>query len=168
MTVAININNQTTLVGSHQGYGRSQSANDLNQKRATLLFQQANKQAVRHSFISWLRRRENRLWHLHPNTPLRQTRACQTEKVNLSQIKGSTSNRHQDFDNQFRPLQKHTQARWISIAAHNRHDLPPVELIKVDDVYFVVDGHHRVSVANAMGQSEITANVTVYTVVQPQ
>jgi hypothetical protein len=40
--------------------------------------------------------------------------------------------------------------------------LPPVELIQVGSVYFVRDGHHRISVARAMGQQEIEAVVTVW------
>jgi hypothetical protein len=40
--------------------------------------------------------------------------------------------------------------------------LPPVALIQVGDVYFVKDGHHRISVARALGQVEIEAVVTVW------
>jgi hypothetical protein len=39
--------------------------------------------------------------------------------------------------------------------------LPPVELIQVGDSYFVRDGHHRISVARAFGQTAIDAQVTV-------
>jgi hypothetical protein len=42
--------------------------------------------------------------------------------------------------------------------------LPPVHLIQVGDVYFVRDGHHRISVAKALGQTQIEANVTVWNV----
>jgi hypothetical protein len=42
--------------------------------------------------------------------------------------------------------------------------MPPVELIRVGDVYFVRDGHHRVSVARALGQAYIDAEVTVWEV----
>ena len=38
--------------------------------------------------------------------------------------------------------------------------LPPVDLIHVDEMYFVRDGHHRVSVARALGQKYIEAVVT--------
>jgi hypothetical protein len=40
--------------------------------------------------------------------------------------------------------------------------LPPVELIQVGDVFFVRDGHHRVSVARAMGQEYAEAEVTIW------
>ena len=38
--------------------------------------------------------------------------------------------------------------------------MPPVELLKVGDIYFVRDGHHRVSVARALGRADIDAYVT--------
>ena len=38
--------------------------------------------------------------------------------------------------------------------------LPPVDLYKIGDVYFVRDGNHRVSVARQLGQVDIDAYVT--------
>jgi ParB-like chromosome segregation protein Spo0J len=52
--------------------------------------------------------------------------------------------------------------------ANRSRDLSPVDLIKVDNAYFVVDGHHRLSVAQALGQTEITANVIDYAIEPPQ
>jgi hypothetical protein len=40
--------------------------------------------------------------------------------------------------------------------------LPPVELVQVGETYFVRDGHHRVSVARAMGEGFVEAEVTVW------
>lgn len=159
---------QRTYMITQPGYDFSPS-DSQNQQWASQLFQRAAKQAALNALISWLRRRDNRLWYLHPATPIRQVRSCQLEKVNLNQIKGSTSNRSYDFDAQFRPLQSYIQARWVSVAAANRgRDLPPIELIKVDNAYFVVDGHHRLSVAQAFGHTEIAAHVTVYAIKPPQ
>jgi hypothetical protein len=45
--------------------------------------------------------------------------------------------------------------------------LPPVKLIQIGDLYFVRDGHHRISVARAMGQEAIEAEVTAWTVMGP-
>ena len=42
----------------------------------------------------------------------------------------------------------------------NRSSLPPVELYKIGDIYFVRDGNHRVSVARQQGQVYIDAYVT--------
>jgi hypothetical protein len=96
----------------------------------------------------------------------RQAAGIQT--VPIRQIQGSEG-RCDDFDVAFRPLKQHTEDRWISVArAHLRGiGLPPVELIRVGEVYFVRDGHHRISVAAALGQQEIDAVVTVWQVAEP-
>jgi hypothetical protein len=39
--------------------------------------------------------------------------------------------------------------------------LPAIDLLQVGDTYFVRDGHHRISVARALGADYIDANVTV-------
>jgi hypothetical protein len=85
--------------------------------------------------------------------------------VALCQIRGSEG-RCQDFDASFRPLQPHCATRWLAVATARKMGmaLPPVSLIQVGDVYFVRDGHHRVSVARALGQAEIEAEVTVWQV----
>ncbi|MBI5106700.1 MAG: chromosome partitioning protein ParB, partial [Solirubrobacterales bacterium] len=38
--------------------------------------------------------------------------------------------------------------------------MPPIDLYKVGEAYFVRDGHHRVSVARALGENDINARVT--------
>jgi hypothetical protein len=88
--------------------------------------------------------------------------------VPIAQIRGSEG-RCNDFDQSFHPLQDHNQARWLRVAAarHRGKTLPPVELIQVGEVYFVRDGHHRISVARAVGQMDIEAEVTVWDVAGP-
>jgi hypothetical protein len=83
--------------------------------------------------------------------------------VLIRQIRGSEG-RSLDFDAEFRPLQKRTRGRWLSIAAAclKGITMPPVELIQVGDTYYVRDGHHRISVARAMGQEYIEAEVVVW------
>jgi hypothetical protein len=88
--------------------------------------------------------------------------------VPIKQIRGSEGRSH-DFDRDFNPLQDHTRMRWLGIAAARQagKSLPPVSLIQVGDVYFVRDGHHRISVARAIGQCDIEAEVTVWQVARP-
>lgn len=66
------------------------------------------------------------------------------------------------FDRAFRPTSSRVRARWERIAeAMRRGDpLPPVDLLRIGDVHFVRDGHHRVSVARALGHDVIEAQVT--------
>jgi hypothetical protein len=95
-------------------------------------------------------------------------RAAGTRIVPIQQIRGSEG-RCEDFDAAFHPLKAHTEDRWLSVAKANLRGrgLPPVELIQVGEVYFVRDGHHRISVAAALGQQEIDAVVTVWQVTVP-
>jgi hypothetical protein len=80
--------------------------------------------------------------------------------VRVDQIVGSL-NRYQDFDRVFLPASDTLAARWTSVnrAFYQEISLPPVVLYKVGDVFFVVDGHHRVSVAREQGQIYIEAEV---------
>jgi hypothetical protein len=83
-----------------------------------------------------------------------------TKPIETSKIIGSV-NRYQDFDRVFLPRQTNTRARWESIDSAYFEDttLPPIEVYKVSDVYFVRDGHHRVSVARERGQVYVDAYV---------
>jgi hypothetical protein len=81
--------------------------------------------------------------------------------INVRDIIG-TVGRHGDFDRDFLPLRRELKPRWISIheARYRGNPLPPVELVKLGDGYFVRDGHHRISVARHYGQDFIEAVVT--------
>jgi hypothetical protein len=81
--------------------------------------------------------------------------------VAIDQIQGSQG-RYRDFDRAFYPRQHHSQSRWLQVATARA--LPPVALVQVGNIYFVRDGHHRISVARAMGQIEIEAEVRVWQV----
>lgn len=90
------------------------------------------------------------------------------QQVPLSKIVGSEG-RYADFDRRFLPRQNQTQQRWqsVDIAHYADIPLPPVDLYKIGDVYFVKDGNHRVSVARQRDQAEIDAYVTEYMVDVP-
>ena len=90
------------------------------------------------------------------------------QQVPLSKIVGSEG-RYADFDRHFLPRQVKTKARWesVDVAHYTDIPLPPVELYKIGEVYFVKDGNHRVSVARQRGQHEIDAFVTEYLVDVP-
>jgi hypothetical protein len=80
--------------------------------------------------------------------------------VRVDQIAGSL-NRYHEFDRVFLPASDILATRWqrVNRAFYEEISLPPVVLYKVGQVYFVVDGHHRVSVAREQGQLEIEADV---------
>ena len=83
------------------------------------------------------------------------------QEVPVDKIVGSATNRYNDFDRAFLPAQARTKPRWKRIDEARLRDivLPPIQLYKVDDLYFVRDGHHRVSVARQIGQDFIDAEV---------
>src|SRR5947209_9892422 len=88
-------------------------------------------------------------------------RALGYRVVPLNAIVG-TVDRARDFDRRFRPTSGRVRSRWENIAAAMRRgeSLPPVDLLRVGELYFVRDGHHRVSVAIALGRADIDAYVT--------
>lgn len=89
------------------------------------------------------------------------SRASAGEQViPLDAIVGTVDRRRDEFDRSFRPS-PNTRGRWERIAeARKRGEaMPPIDVFKIGDLYFVQDGHHRVSVARAMGDKDINANV---------
>jgi len=80
--------------------------------------------------------------------------------VPLDAIVG-TVDRAADFDRGFRPTTTRLRSRWERIAAAQRRGeaLPPISLFQVGELYFVRDGHHRVSVAKSLGRADIDAYV---------
>jgi hypothetical protein len=80
--------------------------------------------------------------------------------IPLDAIVGTVDRRQGEFDRAFRPS-PNTRGRWERIAeARKRGEaMPPIDVFKLGDLYFVQDGHHRVSVARAMGDKDINANV---------
>jgi hypothetical protein len=86
------------------------------------------------------------------------------KNIRVAEIVG-TLNREGDFDSQFRPLKKHDADRWINMYILHRQDSwSPIIVHKVGAKYFVEDGHHRVSVARAVGMDFIEARVWEYSV----
>ena len=86
-----------------------------------------------------------------------------TRVVDVDQIVGSVG-RWRDFDRSFLPTRASIGEKWkrIDQAFHNGEDLPPVELYKLEETYFVVDGHHRVSVARYHDGSKVEAAVAEF------
>ena len=93
---------------------------------------------------------------LHIGGPI--YRGVQT--IHIEQIVGSL-NRYHQFDRAFLPIQDETSSRWQNVDRAFYEDiyLPPIVLYKVGQVFFVVDGHHRVSVARKQGQEFIEAEI---------
>lgn len=126
-------------------------------------FDRARQKALFRDLFSVFNRQSNQLIPYHE---VRRRVAPDAESyrgfqtVPIAQIVGSVD-RFQDFDRAFLPRQRHTAGRWKNIDRAYYQDvrLPPVQLYKVGDVYFVKDGNHRVSVARERGVEFIDAEV---------
>ncbi|AMY19661.1 chromosome partitioning protein ParB [Rhodococcus kroppenstedtii] len=83
------------------------------------------------------------------------------EVIRVDSIVGSVD-RTRDFDRYFRPTSARTRERWQRLATAWRRgeSMPPIQVYRVGPMHFVIDGHHRVSIACAMHHSTIEAYVT--------
>jgi hypothetical protein len=145
--------------------------NDAPFRIAVARYRQAQRRARLERLAALLLGHANRLLHLgsvEANANLRGGRYAGLRSVPINQIRGSEG-RCDDFDADFCPLKSHNRSRWLGLAAAWQRGavLPPVELIQVGEVYFVRDGHHRISVARAFGQEQIDAEVTAWDVAGP-
>jgi len=126
-------------------------------------FSRARFKAFFNDIISLISGRSNELLSFDEvarRLKIRQRRYGGLRTVELDKIVGSVG-RYRDFDRAFLPTQSHTQGKWKSVdrAHYQEVELPPIQLYKVGDVYFVRDGHHRVSVAREKGIKFIDAEV---------
>jgi hypothetical protein len=126
-------------------------------------YDRARRKAFLHDLVSFFRREPNTLLS-YADVRDRVTMEGESyrgmREVPVDQIVGSVD-RFRDFDRRFLPKRKNTANRWKSIdrAYHQDVVLPPIQLYKVGDIYFVKDGNHRVSVAREHGVAFIDAEV---------
>lgn len=82
-------------------------------------------------------------------------------QVPLDAIVG-TVGRYSDFTRQFLPRRDSDAVRWARVMSMmtDQVGLPPIEVYRIGDAYFVKDGHHRVSAARQLGATHIEAYVT--------
>jgi uncharacterized ParB-like nuclease family protein len=85
------------------------------------------------------------------------------QEIPLDKVVGSAASESKsgDFDPAFLPVTRRLRDRWTRIytAMVEGDELPPIDVYKVDDAYYVIDGHHRVSVARSLGRAVINARV---------
>lgn len=83
------------------------------------------------------------------------------QDIPLDRIVGSVG-RYNEFTRDFMPKRANMADRWSNVYAqvNSLVGVPPIDVFRVDDVYFVRDGNHRVSIARKMGLTTIEAYVT--------
>ena len=126
-------------------------------------FERAYRRGFWRKLSSWFTGERNELLPfdaVRERIPLRGQHYIGLQQVLIEQIVGSLG-RYRDFDRAFLPKQARTRSRWVRIdsAHYDEIILPPVELYKMGEVYFVRDGNHRVSVAREKGQEFVDAYV---------
>src|SRR5689334_24336827 len=126
-------------------------------------FEEARRKALLTALLDVVRGQPNSLLsfdEVRARLNVRGQRSLGHQIVPLDHIIGSEG-RYSDFDRHFLPRSDALQHRWKTIdqAMTQAVDLPPVDLYKIGDAYFVRDGNHRVSVARQAGAAYIDAYV---------
>jgi nucleotide-binding universal stress UspA family protein len=126
-------------------------------------FRQARRRAILHEIFNRFSGKEEKLLPYDEIRHLLKTQGSQVhglKDIPLDAIVGSV-NRYDDFTRSFLPRKTIDPQRWarIKVAANGMAGLPPIEVYQIGEVYFVIDGNHRVSVARATGASRIQAYV---------
>lgn len=129
-------------------------------------FDKLRRQATLRGLLGLIVRRQHlllRLPELSQRSIVAVRRLPNTQSIPIEKIVGSQGRSH-DFDREFAPLHDHMRERWVSLAAiwYEGRALPPVELVQLDNGYYISDGHHRVSAARAFGEHTIEASVVVW------
>jgi hypothetical protein len=161
--------NLQTFSSTSLGYAERTNGNVTWLLQAHDHFERAHQRAWLRRLWNKLTRRSNQLLSLSDfalNIKSRHYVGLRT--VSIDAIRG-TEGRVDDFDAAFNPLNERTRDRWqgIYVARAQCANLPPVELIQVGKIYFVRDGHHRISVARDLGGQAVDAEVTVWDVQGP-
>ncbi|MGD9986720.1 ParB N-terminal domain-containing protein [Pseudonocardia sp.] len=133
-------------------------------------FLRARRRAVLSRLATWLRREPDDVSEILPFDEVVSALGRTGERrlglrvIDLDSIVGSVD-RTRDFDRRFRPRNQRTRERWERLARAQRRGetIPPIDVYRVGGLHFVRDGHHRVSVAHALGLRSIEARVTEVT-----
>lgn len=129
-------------------------------------FSRARRRQVLARVASWLRRKPGATRILAFDEVVaalgwRGERYVGLRTIQLGAVTGTVDSRR-DFDRRFRPTSGRVRQRWerLDLAQRRGAAIPPIDVYLVGDMYFVKDGHHRVSVAIATRQKAIDAYVT--------
>lgn len=134
--------------------------------RAREDFDSARFKAFRRAIRATLTRRSRRLLSLDrvlEAAGLEGTAFGGVREIPLDKVVGSAvaEAKAADFDPGFLPVNRRLRDRWTRVytAMVEGDELPPIDVYKLDDAYYVIDGHHRVSVARNLGRDVINARV---------
>ena len=127
-------------------------------------FQSAHQRAGLEEVLARVRGRSNDLLsyeEVAQKLKLRARSDAGVKMIPLDAIVGSAG-RYTDFTRTFLPRNADDQQRWARVKAAFMDPaivLPPIEVYQVGEVYFVIDGNHRVSIPRQDGSTAIEAHV---------
>ncbi len=147
-----------------KGLEMSDDTFQMNYTEGLSAFQSARRRAFWHEMAGLLRGQSSELLSfddIKAQLRLREESYKGLQDVPLEKIVGSVG-RYRDFTRDFLPKGSTSRERWSRVYAqiNSLTGVPPIELYKVNDLYFVRDGNHRVSVARQLGNTTIQAHVT--------
>lgn len=128
-------------------------------------FREARQRAALQQVLARLTGKSDRL--LSYNEVVRKLRLSESiergvQPIPVSAIVGSVD-RYTDFTRTFLPRRDDDRQRWarvkVAYTDPEGNDLPPIQVYKIGDAYFVSDGNHRVSIARLEGQTHVDAEV---------
>jgi nucleotide-binding universal stress UspA family protein len=139
------------------------SSNPYNFRNAVFDFQAARKRASIEEILARLQGRSNKLLsydEVAEKLKLHARTERGTRNIPLDAIVGSVG-RYTDFTRTFLPRRANDRERWAGVKAaiDGELGLPPIDVYKVGEAYFVIDGNHRVSVARQQGAKTIEARI---------
>jgi nucleotide-binding universal stress UspA family protein len=138
------------------------SDNQLKRQMAVQDFQAARQRAAIQEVLARITGRPNELLsyeEVAEKLKLRIRSERGIQQIPIDAIVGSVG-RYTDFTRTFLPRRAGDRDRWAGVRmAFLEAGAPPIEVYKVGDVYFVIDGNHRVSIARQEGAKTIEAHV---------
>jgi hypothetical protein len=106
------------------------------------------------------------LYDEHPDARARTPRELGVLAIDVADIAGTAVGGARQRGGDFLPLKAFRSTNWLGRwqrlgqAARSLAILPPIDVLRYDDRYWVVDGHNRVAQALYGGQAAVDADVT--------
>jgi hypothetical protein len=105
------------------------------------------------------------LYDVHPDARRRTPRELGVRTIDVADIKGTGVGGAQQRGSDFLPLKPFRSLNWagrwqrLRQASDRLTVLPPIDVLRYDDSFWVIDGHNRVAIALYSGQAAIDADV---------